>query len=328
MNKDRFTKILTAIITLIITIVLVTFLLSQINIGDVGDLLIKIKPIYIFAGFVMYAIGYIMRSLRFHILLNRNVGLKNLFSIVCIHNMAISIFPMRSGELSYIYFLTKRHNRTVGEGAATLIVARLLDTITISVFFFISTILMPNNPDTLFRTLQVIAFLLFVLVLILILLMYYGNRFISMLRIISFHLRIRKINIVDYVFRKMDEMVKSLNSISRNQFIWSTFLSFLIWIILYTVNYILVIAMGINISFFNYFLATTIFFMTPIIPVQGIGGFGTLEGGWTIGFIAAGIPKEIAISTGFLAHIIAIFYSLILFLIGFTGLKEKQISNK
>lgn len=328
MNKDRFTKIITAIMTLIITIVLVTFLLSYIDMSDVRDLLIKIKPIYLFAGFVMYAIGYLMRSLRFQILLNRDVGLKNLFSIVCIHNMAISIFPMRSGELSYIYFLTKRHNRTVGEGAATLIVARLLDIITISLLFFISTILISNNPETLFRTLQVIGFLLFVLVLILILLMYYGNRFISMLRIISLHLKIGKINIVNYVFRQMDEIVKSLNCISRNQFVWSAFLSILIWIILYIVNYILVIAMGIDISLDKYFLATTIFFMTPIIPVQGIGGFGTLEGGWTIGFMAAGIPKEIAISTGFLAHIIAIFYSLILFLIGITVLHEKQISDK
>lgn len=323
MNKDRFTKLITAIITLIITVILVIFLLSQINMGDVGALLIKIKPMYFFAGFVMIAFGYLVRSLRFYILLNREVGLKNLFSIVCIHNMAISIFPMRSGELSYIYFLTKRHNRTVGEGAATLIVARLLDIITISLLFFISTILISNNPDTLYRTLQVIGFLLFGLVLILILLMYYGNRFISILRIISLYLRIGKINIVNYVFRQMDEIVKSLNCISRNQFIWSVFLSFLIWIILYIVNYIMVIAMGIDISFYKYFLAITIFFMTPIIPVQGIGGFGTLEGGWTIGFMAVGIPKEIAISTGFLAHIIGIFYSLILFLIGINLLHEK-----
>jgi len=60
-----------------------------------------IDALYLIAGFVLYACSYLFRALRFHILLNREVGMKNLFSIVCVHNMANNILPARTGELSF-----------------------------------------------------------------------------------------------------------------------------------------------------------------------------------------------------------------------------------
>jgi len=63
--------------------------------------------------------------------------------------------------------------------------------------------------------------------------------------------------------------------------------------------------------------------MISILPIQGIGGFGTLEGSWAISFMAMGVTKEAAISSGFVMHIISIIYLAILFIIGFTGLNKK-----
>jgi len=121
----------------------------------------------------------------------------------------------------------------------------------------------------------------------------------------------------------MDEMAESFNGIRRDQLIRSALISAMIWIILYSVNYALITAMGINLPLEAVFFASTFFFMISILPIQGIGGFGTLEGSWTISFMAAGVTKEAAISSGFLVHLIQIFYLIALFLIGFIWLQKK-----
>ena len=54
----------------IITIALVALLLSQIRIADIITTLAGIDPLYLIAGFVLYACSYFFRALRFHILLN------------------------------------------------------------------------------------------------------------------------------------------------------------------------------------------------------------------------------------------------------------------
>ena len=81
-------------------------------------------------------------------------------------------------------------------------------------------------------------------------------------------------------------------------------------------NYTLIIAMGIDMTFWTVLFASSFAIITTILPVQGIGGFGTMEGGWTIGLMAMGVTKGIAISSGFSYHIIVLFYIGILGCIG------------
>ena len=81
----------------IITIAVVAILLSQIQIADVITTLASIDPLYLIAGFVLYVCSYFFRALRFHILLNREIGLRDLFNIVCVHNMANNILPSLLG---------------------------------------------------------------------------------------------------------------------------------------------------------------------------------------------------------------------------------------
>lgn len=312
MKKQTYTKLTVAIITL----TLVAILLSQIKVADVVDILIGIEPVYLVAGFGLYALSYFFRALRFYVLLNREVGIKDLFNIVCVHNMVNSLLPARTGELSYVYLLKKRHNKTAGTGAATLIIARLFDMITILMLFFLSTLFVSIRFDMAAEIRLMIIALMFVGVLVLIITISQGHTFVMLLRKMATHLGMDKIRILDYVFRKMDEATESFSDMHRGTFIWSALISIVIWIILYSVNYTLIIAMGIDMNFWTVLFASTFALITTILPVQGVGGFGTIEGGWAIGFIAMGVPKEVAISSGFSVHIILISYFLTLGLIG------------
>ena len=304
------------VLAVILTLALVAILLSQIEITDVLDTLTGIEPVYLVAGFGLYVLSYLFRALRFHILLNREVGIKDLFNIVCIHNMVNSLLPARTGELSYVYLLKKRHNKTAGAGAATLITARLFDMITILMLFFISTLFVSTRFDMVAEVRWMIIVLMFMVVLVLIITISQGHTFVILLRKIANHLGMGEVRILDYVFRKMDEATESFSDMHRDTFAWSALVSIVLWLVLYSVNYTLIIAMGIDMPFWIVLFSSTFAFITTILPVQGIGGFGTIEGGWAIGFIAVGMSKEFAISSGFSVHIIVISYILILGLIG------------
>lgn len=320
MNK----KIYSIFVGLIITIALLSILLSQIKLNDVIEILTKINPIYLITGFISYAASYLLRAMRLHTLLNKKVGVRELFSIVCIHNAALNIFPLRSGELSYIYLLNKRHKITAGEGVASLIMIRMLDFITISFLFFLFIFTSYNLPANLMIGIKIISIILFLTIFILLIFLRNYERFIEWLRIISIILNINDSHFINYLFRKMDEMSSSFKKLTFGQFFGSIIVSISIYIMVYFSILMIINAMGISIAFELFLLASTFFLMTMIIPIQGIGGFGTMEGGWAISFMIFGLAKEIAISSGIVVHIISILYIILLFIIGFIGLKENN----
>ena len=306
------------------TIGLLAILFSQIELRDIVEILAKIKPAYLVIGFILYAFSYLLRALRFHILLNKEVGIRELFSIVSIHNMALNIFPARSGELSYIYLLKKRQDKNVGEGAASLLAARMFDIISISTIFFALAIMAHDIPDFMVKAIPIVGFLLFFLVSLLLTFMYQCSKFVAGVRNIFIYLKLNEFDCIKYIFRKLDEMALCFERIHKREFILSLFISLMLWLTLYSINYLLVVAMSMNLQVEAVFLASTFLFMIWILPIQGIGGFGTFEGSWAISFMAVGVAKEAAISSGFLMHIFGIFCLLILFIVGFI-LQQKKL---
>ena len=307
-----------------ITIALVAILLSQIEVSDVITTLVGIDPLYLIAGFVLYICSYFFRALRFHILLNKEVGLRDLFNIVCVHNMVNNILPARTGELSYIYILNKLHGRKTGEGIATLFVARVFDFIIISFLFFISALMIRDLSDIVSKIIWAIVGLLIFVLLLFLALVFYDESFMDLIRRFANRIGALRFSLVRYLLRKGAETVQSFKLIKSKKLFGYVFVtSMIIWCFQYSMLYILTNAMNINLSFFEVLFGSTFAFFTTVLPIQGIGGFGTIEGGWTVGFIAVGLTKEAAISSGFAYHIIIWIYFLFLGLTGFISIRKQ-----
>ena len=314
MNRQTITKIS----AVVITFALVAILLSQIQVADIIVTLAGIDPLYLIAGFILYVCSYFFRALRFYILLNREVGLRDLFNIVCVHNMVNNILPARTGELSYIYLLKKLHNKKTGEGIATLFVARVFDFISISLLFFVSALMIQDLPEIIMKAVWAIAFLMVFIVVFLVAMLYFGESFFNIVRRFFRRFNLEEKHFADYLLRKGEETVESFEKIKTNgQVIGIITVSIGIWVSVYALNYMLVLAMHINLEFFAVLLGSTFLIFATILPIQGIGGFGTYEGGWVVGFMAVGLTKDVAISSGFVVHVIGIFYYVLLGLYGY-----------
>jgi uncharacterized protein (TIRG00374 family) len=313
-----------------ITIILIAILLSQIQIADIIVILAGIDPLYLIVGFVLYICINFFRALRFYILLDREVVLRDLFNIVCVHNMVNNILPARTGELSYIYLLKKLHNKKVGAGIATLFIARIFDLITISLLFFISALMIRDLPEIIMKAVWGIALFLMLIVIFASILLCFGKSFLDCVRRFFGRYNLDRY-LVDYLLRKGEEVVESFEKIKANGKVTVVALitvSFGIWLSLYLLSYILAEAMNIDLGYFAVVLAFTFVVFTMILPIQGIGGFGTMESGWAVGFIAMGLTKEVAISSGFGYHIIIWVYFLVLGCYGFLAVKSEDPTKR
>ena len=297
-----------------ITIVLVAILLSQIQIGDVITTIAGIDPLYLIAGFVLYTCSYFFRALRFYVLLNKEVRLRDLFNIVCVHNMVNNILPARTGELSYIYLLKKLHNKKAGEGIATLVVVRVSDFIAISALFFVSCLLMARDlPGIVITVIWTIAFSLVLVISVSVVSVYFGEKITKIVEKINIRLNLDKFRIIQFLANKGVEVKESFRRMQSKKVVFCCLLlSVPIWSSMYAMVYVLLNGMGLNLIIWLVIVGMTLLMLLNFLPVQGIGKFGTYEGAWAVIFIPLGLSKEIAITSGFSVHIITIVFFMIL----------------
>ena len=313
----------------VISIALVLILLSQIRIADIITTLAGIDPLYLSAGFALYASSYFFRALRFYILLNREVGIRGLFNIVCVHNMMNNLLPARTGELSYIYLLKKLHNQSTGEGIATLTIARIFDFITISLFFFISALLIVDLPAIISNVVSGIVFFLILIVLFLIFLVYGGEKFMCDVENITEKSNLNRFRLTKFLLEKMNKIIDSVSVIQSKKVILSSFLlSFLIWSVLYSMNYVLLKGMNMDLSIISIVLGSTFSIFACNLPVPSLGLFGIYEGAWTAAFVSLGVSKESAMITGFGIHLILFVYFLVLGCFGLIVMKREENKAK
>ena len=77
--------------------------MSTISLSDVKNTLDNIVPVYIIVGF-LYILTYFFRTLRFYLLLNKEVKIFDLFSIVCLHNFLIVFFLLGQENYHMYYY--------------------------------------------------------------------------------------------------------------------------------------------------------------------------------------------------------------------------------
>lgn len=309
----------------LITIVLLAILLSQVSVADVVATLVNINPIYLGAGFVLYACSYFFRAVRFWLLLNGGVSLGDLCQIVCVHNMMNNLLPARTGELSYVYLLKRLHARPVGEGVATLVVARVFDAIVIIFLLFTAGFFVQGIPAVANDFLWIIFLLLLIFMILLIVLVPFGRRVMQAIEKLLNYCRLTTTKLGDYSLRKGYEVVDSFERID----VWKRVIPIFIvsvstGLVSFGALYLILLGMDISLPIQNVIFGAAFILLASVLPIHGIAGFGTTEAIWTLVYIPLGMTLNDAIISGFGYHIIVLLFTLTLGLSGSLTLKRKS----
>ena len=139
--KERKKRILNkkTFILLLFSIILVAFLLMRVDISKTLTTLGNINPYYAIAACFVYFSSNYFKALRFKVLLKEfKISMPKLYVIASYHNFLNQIFPARTGELTFVYYLNKIGNANLSKGLHSLLITRIFDFIIVSVFFVFS----------------------------------------------------------------------------------------------------------------------------------------------------------------------------------------------
>lgn len=333
----------------IITVVLIAILLAQIKLSDIISAFQKVSFVSLILAFAIYTLCYLARAIRFNLLLEKTV--KNMFSIVSLSTMLTDLLPARLGELSYVYFLKQLKESSIGSGLATLVIARLFDLIVVGGTFLSAVFLMKNRPPFFTLVIYMIAGLLLALLTILALLMLFQQKFLKIIKRIilpanqnnhptnasklmsateqqEIPIQAKQRGIKKYtakIYQELENLLAGFSQLRSKKRVIKIFIMTLsIWFFNYSAVYVLVNQLGLKIPLVGFIIALTLSMFTAFLPVNTFGNFGTTEGVWTLVMVSFGVPKNIAIASGFGYHIIMLVFASILGFIGYINITKSK----
>jgi hypothetical protein len=215
------------------------------------------------------------------------------------------VLPSRLGELSYPYLLNKISGMSMTEGLASLIASRVYDFFLTLIFFLVASV-------SSHALLKVNLFLILLLSVLLISLTFAAFFYMPLLLRGSSNLLtktsqwigVKNGRPVGWLQGKLHEMAEDFYAIkARGTYVSVTLASLISWVMSFWMFYAFLRGFGMEIPFMKVVFGSTIALITSALPVGGLGNWGTLEVGWTAGFLLVGLSKDKAIATGFGVHI-------------------------
>lgn len=289
---------------LIISLVIIYFFLKQIDIAGTLTVISNIKISYILIIFLLYCLSNYLKSLRFTLMLKAHrIKHSDMFAIVSYQNFFNLILPARTGELTLIYYLKKIGGLKVSKGLHSLLLSRFMDLMVVAVIFIVSSYFYWGRalPLPLLIVSLIILSGSLLLVFRLGLMLEIAKKTFEALTKIS---GLRNTKLVHKGIEAVDKFRDAIPEYSskRDYFLFIT-VTVVIWINFYIIFYFNIKALIDGVSFLRVLIGATGAVLTNTLPVNSFGSFGTLEAGWTGGFMLVGMNLQDAVLTGFAYHV-------------------------
>lgn len=307
---------LKAAVGLGITAALVFFLVHFIDPVQLSEMLARTRLDLCLAGLGLWVALYAARTVRFKLLAPRTPWL-TMYCIASLHNFLLRFMPMRTGELSWAFLVRRAGGASLGESLLNLVLIRVLDILCVLVFFSLALVADQMSGQGIYTGdseagLQ-LAVGATVLVVLLVLML---RRFLR----VGVALGERVLDLTGLgqrpalarAWEKVKRAVEGFSTV-KPRVVWlATAASLVVWVLMYGVFYVLMRAFGLEVSLSQVVLGATGGVVAGFLPIGGIGSFGTLETGWTIGFVLVGLGRSEAVSSGIGASLITFAYAAIM----------------
>src|SRR5271157_406540 len=310
MTMDK--KKLAGILIIPLTLILLAFLIKQTSIQDILNALSLVSPAFVLLSFILYIFLNLTRATRFSVMLKNPGNIGSIFNIVCIHNLANSVMPFRTGEFAFVYLAKVRLNTAMGIGVATVTLARVFDVLGVCLVFILSLSINRDYSGVLSGVTPLVMSATIVLIVMIILAIWFSQYFVAFIGRISEVNYLKKLPLL-YVRSKMEEVSKYYSSReSKRNLIKVLFLSMAIWVIYSILVFLLIMGIGIGLNVWTVIVGVLISVIFTSLPVQGVGNFGSFELIWSVIFVTLGANKDVAVSSGFAVHIMMLTFAIVL----------------
>jgi len=344
-KRQIFFRVLNIVVVVCFGAFLVYYLLKQVNIADIRQAFLGMyKPTLIGALAIMF-LSNLFRAYRKKILVGSDrIGMGDMFLVAMIRNAFNMVLPARTGELSYIYVLTKRFMFPLEIGVSTLMVVLMFDLVMVFSLILISIIIVGINAFAI-SSVSVIAVAVVLLAISLLILFYLSNIIdlaLIVYRKLLMRFKVAEEKLIFKIYKKLLDINVNLRLIKAKKIYWKVYLSSIATRVLKFTSYYLIIhailsPMGYTFSDLNYWvilLATIAAEISAVLPTHALAGFGTYEGAFALAFIILGFTQEVSIIVGFSYHLVVLLFTVILGIIAmiiismpFYRIKKERLKN-
>lgn len=316
------------VISIVIASAIIIFMLSLIRWQDFVDVLSRLSWQSMALAFVVYVLLNLWRSFRFVALLNReDVSAWGVFPIALYHNFLVRLLPFKLGEFAYIVLMRNRMAVPVEEGVSSLFGSRLLELLMIvlvgAVSLLLSGEIVPNQGG--------VALILVVFCVVGGIVGFY---FIGSIIRFTTHIlnKFSHIKIIQTFIERLEKLAIEFDRI-RNP---SIFAKALFWSCFtygssFAVNWILLVAVGINVDPITVIILVSLGMFAAAFPFS-ISGFGAVELSWTLGLTTlVGLSSSEATSIGLMLNGFHLIAAAISGIIGYAVIqmtKNEKATNK
>jgi uncharacterized protein (TIRG00374 family) len=307
-------------VSIVITAVLMWLLLSKVRVADVFSVLSKTNLTALGICLAFYLLMMLIRTWRFNLLLKNKILTGKLFWITLFYNFVNNLVPFRIGEFSYVY-LVKKATKKFSPGIASLLISRVFDFIALAFVFIIALYF---SKFSLFSPYIIAGFVIALIVVAFILIYKIDTMLLPIQKFAKVIAGTNK-GLSKNILGFSNDLAKAFSEIKSKKIMFETFLSSVAITLLSMIfTFYLVLSVGYYLPINVLIIATIASILTTILPIYGLGGFGTVEAAWVIVLTYFGYATETAVVLSFSVHIIQLVFSALLGLAGWLGLKWKK----
>ena len=308
--------LLKAVVGLVITAALVWFLAGFVEPEQLRHMVQETCLDLCLVGLALWVLLYAARTVRFKLLAPKTPWL-SMFCISALHNFFLRLLPLRTGDISWAFLIRRAGAAGLGESLLNLVLVRILDMLCVLVIFCLALAADLASAEGVYAGDRTSGLMLagaasaVVLVIVLLLRRFFslmfniGNRLLELLGL-------QKKPTVARLWANVEQAVDSFTSV-RPGVVWlATLASLANWVVMYAIFGVLLHAFGMPVNVSQTVLGATGGVVSGFLPIGGIGSFGTLEAGWTFGFVMVGLTRSQAVTSGFGVSVITFGYSVLL----------------
>ena len=209
--------------------------------------------------------------------------------ILFVHGCYNRVLPFRLGETAFPYLMKKWNQVDIGESTTALVIVRVLDLVSTLVIFIAAYVSIILQCQLLALTGMILGLSILAVVMMLV-----CNKLI--IHVYEKTGKLQKKPLISKIISIMD------GSIRTSKMLMLMMLSIINWALLFLFFYTVSNGIGFTFTPSNIILAGSFSNLSSILPISGIGNFGTMELGWSSILVMQGYSYEQAILHGFLLN--------------------------
>ena len=173
--KTKTHKALQIVFGLFISVIFLYLTFSEVDFGNMLEVQDELNYFFLFVSLLLVLTSLFIKSSRWAVILRpvTNVDQRTIFPISCIGIAAITIMPLRLGEVVRPYLITKVRPISFSMAIASIVFERFMDTLML-VLLLSALLILSNLPDYIVTTGQFLS--IFALFTFLIIVIFYRKR--------------------------------------------------------------------------------------------------------------------------------------------------------